>query len=87
MTPEDRALLEQTHKLSEENNKLLRAMRRSNRVVNIMRIGYWIIIILVSFGAYYFIQPYVNTLFGQTISDAPNGEAQSRVDLINSLLK
>jgi len=63
MTPEERHLLELTHKLAEENNRILVSIRRSNRVSAIFRVLYWIIIIGISVGAYYFIQPYVNTAF------------------------
>ena len=64
MSPEERALLERTYKLTEENNDILRALRRSQRVGTAFRAAYWILIILTSFGAYYFIQPYVQTLGG-----------------------
>lgn len=63
MTPEERHLLELTHKLAEDNNKILISIRRSNRVSTIFRVLYWIIIIGISVGAYYFIQPYANDAF------------------------
>lgn len=62
MTPEERSLLERTHKLAEENNEMLRSIRRANRFGTAMRVLYWVVILVLSFGAYYFIQPYVNTL-------------------------
>jgi hypothetical protein len=64
MTPEERSLLERTHKLAEENNEILRSIRRTNRFSMAFRILYWAVIIVVSFGAYYFIQPYVETMLG-----------------------
>ena len=64
MTPEERSLLERTHKLAEENNEILRSIRRTNRFSVIMRVLYWAIILVVSFGAYYFIQPYLETMLG-----------------------
>lgn len=64
MNPEERSLLERTHKLAEENNEILRSIRRTNRFSLALRITYWVIIIVVSFGAYYLIQPYVETLLG-----------------------
>ncbi len=60
MTPEERSLLERTYKLAEENNSMLRSMRRSNRLSTAMRVLYWVVILALSFGAYYFIQPYIN---------------------------
>ena len=61
MTPEERSLLERTHKLAEENNEILRKMRRMNRISGVFRAIYWIVIIGVSVGAYYLIQPYVDS--------------------------
>ncbi len=90
MTPEEKALLERVAKLSEENNDILRSMRRSNRFTNIMRIFYWVIILLVGFGSYYFIQPYVNTMMNLLNGGAGSldlGGIKSQTDLLNSLLK
>jgi len=64
MTPEERSLLERTHKLAEENNEILHSIRRSNRFSTVMRVSYWVLIIVFSFGAYYFIQPYLETMLG-----------------------
>ncbi|MEY2664703.1 MAG: hypothetical protein RIT04_511 [Candidatus Parcubacteria bacterium] len=60
MTPEERHLLERTAKLAEDNNTILRSIRRSNRVSMIMRIVYWVVIIGVSYGAYVIVQPYID---------------------------
>ncbi len=60
MTPEERDLLTHSIKLAEENNKLLRGIRRSTRMAAILRVVYWLIIIGIAFGSYYFIEPYVN---------------------------
>ncbi|OHA21195.1 MAG: hypothetical protein A2849_01600 [Candidatus Taylorbacteria bacterium RIFCSPHIGHO2_01_FULL_51_15] len=59
MTPEERQILIQTHRLAEENNALLRKMRRAALFGLIWHILYWAVIIGISIGAYYFIQPYV----------------------------
>ena len=59
MTPEERQLLIQTHRLVEENNTLLRKMHRAAIMGRAFRLVYWIAIIGLSVGAYYFIQPYV----------------------------
>ena len=60
MTPEERQLLNHSIKLAEENNKMLRSIRRSARVAAVLRVVYWLIIIGISFGAYYFAEPYIN---------------------------
>ena len=64
MSPEEKSLLERTYKMVEENNSILRSIRRSNRFSSLMRLLYWIVIIALSYGAYYYIQPYVKTALG-----------------------
>lgn len=64
MTPEERQLLIQTSRLVEENNKLLRKMRRAALWGRITHMLYWVIIIGISVGAYLYIQPYVEKLQG-----------------------
>ena len=62
MTPEERQLLIQTSRLVEENNKILRKMHRAALWGRIFHFLYWVAIIGLSVGAYYFIQPYVDQL-------------------------
>lgn len=64
MSPEERELLNKAVSLGEDNNKMLRAMRRSQRISQFMSFLYWAIIIGSAIGAYYIIQPYVNQLMG-----------------------
>lgn len=95
MTPEERSLIERTYKLAEENNEILRTIRRSNRVSMIMRVAYWVIILIVSFGAYYFIQPYVEMMLGayDSLQGSLQGlqgdmnTAQSAADSLRDLLR
>jgi hypothetical protein len=60
--PDIKNLLEENLKLSKENNELLIKIRSVQRWSQISRIFYWLIIIGVSFGAFYFIQPYIGNL-------------------------
>ena len=62
MDPDIKNLLEENLRLSKENNELLLKVRRVQRWSQISRIFYWIIIIGISFGAFYFIQPYIGNL-------------------------
>ncbi|MBU6430968.1 MAG: hypothetical protein KGJ58_01300 [Patescibacteria group bacterium] len=59
MNSEERELLERTLKISEENNKILKGIRRSNRLATGFKVFYWLVIIGLGFGAYYLIEPYV----------------------------
>ncbi|MDE2038005.1 MAG: hypothetical protein KGI69_02160 [Patescibacteria group bacterium] len=64
MTPEDRAELDLVRKMVEENNDILRGLRRSNRITTVMRVLYWVVIVGLSFGAFYLVQPYFALLTG-----------------------
>ncbi len=85
MTPEEKALLENTYNLAKENNELLRALRRTSRWSLAWKIGYWAVIILLSFGALYFIQPYVQILEG--LAGHPTGGTNSTSQQIQDLLR
>ncbi len=62
MTPEDRQLLVETRQLVEENTAILRGMQKSQRMGTVLKVIYWAVIIVMSFGAFYLIQPYINSL-------------------------
>ncbi len=64
MSPEERELLNRSVELAEENNKILRALRRSARISRFISIVYWVLIIGSTVGAYYFIQPYIDQIYG-----------------------
>lgn len=76
MTPEERKLLEDTYMLARENAEILRSIQRSQRASTILKVVYWIVIIALSFGAYYLIQPYVNTL-RSSLNDISGGSGAS----------
>jgi hypothetical protein len=87
MSPEDRSLLERTYKMTEENNEILKSIRRNARLSTAMRIIYWVVILGLSFGAYYFIQPYIETLMGISGQIKDNvGGVQSMASQIQDLL-
>ncbi len=60
MPPSEKELLEKSVILAEDNNKILRSMRNSMRWGRIMTVVYWVLIIGISVGAFYFLQPYVD---------------------------
>lgn len=66
MTPEERELLNRVVKTVEDNNEILHAMRRSQRLGTIVRVVYWVVIIGASLGAFWLIQPYLNMISGGT---------------------
>lgn len=62
MDSESKKLLEETVQLSRENNDMLRYMKRSVMVSRIMSFLYWAIIVGSAFGAYYFLQPFIDQM-------------------------
>ena len=59
MNSEEKELSERTLRISEEKNKILKSMRRPGRLGTAFRIFYWLVIVGLGFGTYYFIEPYV----------------------------
>jgi hypothetical protein len=60
MDSNEKELLEKTYEMVKENNNILKSIRNSNRWSALFRVFYWIIIIGISIGAFYYIQPYVD---------------------------
>lgn len=94
MDPEVKHLLEENLKLSKENNQLLLKIRSVQRWAQITRVFYWVIIIGASFGALYYLKPYLGNLMNlytggvsgvQNFSDIK--KSLSNQDQINDLLK
>lgn len=48
--------------LTEENNSILKSMRRHNRVGAFMRLIYWIIILGAAVSSYYYLQPFIEPM-------------------------
>ena len=78
MSPEEKQLLKRSLELAQENNDILHSMQRSMRLQRIMSILYWVFIIGSAVGAYYFIQPYIESITG-----AYGGASSSFKDLFN----
>ncbi|MEK7150466.1 MAG: hypothetical protein AAB736_02555 [Patescibacteria group bacterium] len=62
MNPEEKELLERTLKISEENNKILKSIRRAGRFSFFFKMFYWLLIIGIGLGSYYFIEPYLKQM-------------------------
>lgn len=59
----DKDKLEEILFLSRENNAIIKKMRRLQKIQNTFRIIYWITIIAIALGAYYFFQPILDSFF------------------------
>jgi hypothetical protein len=62
MDQEVKQLLEENLRLSKENNVLLLKIRSVQRWAQITRVLYWVVIIGVSFGAFYYVQPFLGNM-------------------------
>jgi hypothetical protein len=52
-------LLQANLEISKENNKILRKMRSVQKWTQISRVIYYLIVIVLTLGAFYYIQPYI----------------------------
>lgn len=93
MDPETKKLLEENLVLAKETNHLLKKVVSAARWGRVFHLIYWIIIIGASVGAYYWLQPVLNTVLGNYNSvmsgiDKVQKTTQSLPDIssINSIL-
>ncbi len=80
MNPEEKELLEKTYELSKENNHILKGIKNSKRWSALFRFIYWIIIVGVSVGVFYFVQPYINSVLKMY------NDIQNNLDTIKSVI-
>lgn len=52
-------LLEETYKIEKENNQMLHTLYRSMWMGRLFRIFYWVVILGLMVGSYYYAQPYI----------------------------
>ncbi len=62
MSPEERKILEETYRLTKENSKWLKKIRKHMLYGTIFRVAYWLLIIGFAVGIFYFLQPYLENL-------------------------
>lgn len=53
-------------RLTKENNKILRSLKTHANVGLTMKVLYWVIVLGFVFGAYYYLQPIMDLLTGDT---------------------
>jgi hypothetical protein len=57
-------LVQETYDLAQENHNILKQLQSSVRWKRYFKISYWIIIISLAMGAYYYIQPAIDKIKG-----------------------
>ena len=85
MTPEEHELLKRSIALSEENNDILRGIQSSMRWSRFVSVIYWLIIIGISVGAWYFVQPYLVKVEG--LYNGAESQLNSVQNVVNSVKK
>lgn len=71
MEPQEKQKIERILELEEENSKILRRMRRTARWSAFLSILYYIVIVGLAVGAFYYIQPFLGKI-GQTYGNFSN---------------
>jgi len=64
MDQETKRLVEENLRLSEETNEIVKKVWRSHKWARFSRIFYWLFIVVVVTGAYYYVQPYIEGILG-----------------------
>ncbi len=80
LEPNEKIMLQRALDLAEQNNDILVKMRRGLRWARFFHSIYWIIVIGTAVGAYYVIQPYVETITG------PLGGFSESVEKVKGIL-
>jgi hypothetical protein len=61
MDEETNKLLKENIEISRESLKILKGIRRANRLATALKVIYWLVIFGVLTGAYYFLEPYIKS--------------------------
>lgn len=89
MDSESEKLLRETFELVKDNNTMLHKIRRGQKWASFMRVVYWLIIIGISIGAWYYLQPYVNKMMNLYNQVSGSSQTVNSVNLnsIGDILK
>jgi hypothetical protein len=64
MDPELENLIKEDLEINKENNELLKKLWGNVKLSRTFRLLYWVIIIAITLGAYYYVQPLIDKLIG-----------------------
>jgi len=62
MDPEIKTILQENLRISHENNEMILSLVKYQKQQKTLKIIYWVLIILVTFGSLFFIQPLLGSL-------------------------
>ncbi len=80
MDPESKKMLEEALELSRDNNEMIKRMRRSQKNSQLLRGLYWVLILAISFGGYFFVGPYLSKITSIYSSAYNNSNALQHLD-------
>lgn len=64
LEPQEKIILQRMLDLTEKNNSFLTKLYSAHRWTVFFHIIYWVLVVGAAVGAYYYIQPYVETISG-----------------------
>lgn len=70
MNPEESRMLRETFELARKNNDILTKLHRASVWGRAVKTIYWVLLLGITIGAFYFLQPYVDqlqSLYGQVL--------------------
>jgi hypothetical protein len=87
MDPEYMRRLDRIEEMVEENRDILRKLNRARKIGIATRIIYWIFVLALAFGAYYYIEPYVGDLmqFYKNVKSNVEKVSKTSQNLLNIL--
>ena len=84
MDVETKAMIEALSKQQAENHQLLKKIYRLNQVNLYSKFAYWIFLILLALGSFYFIKPFMGTLLN-TYTGGDGSETGVSPDFMKTL--
>ncbi|MGI9118063.1 MAG: hypothetical protein ACR2IQ_00745 [Minisyncoccia bacterium] len=84
MDVETKVMIEELSKQQAESHQLLKKIYRVNQINLYTKFAYWIFLILLAFGSFYFIKPFVGTLLN-TYTGGDGVETGVSTDLLKTL--
>ena len=78
---------ERLEKLVEDNHRMIKSMHRSMQIGRLFSVIYWVAIIAIGFGAYYYVQPFIEPFIStgknalKNIKDVQDGLQKSSLDI------
>ena len=71
--------LNEIYKMTEENNEILRTIRRQQYFSNFFKVVYWLVILGFLGGAYYFVRPFIGVFTGDS------SKVEEKIDQFNKM--